>query len=204
MPRIDDYLKARKLSVASLRRVSFEAIVHRSGFESESSHIIKVPFLDQVYHVRYPEFNFENRQDTSKEVPIQEQILILHYMEGSGAGPLTGRWVSYREIPGASFYYAAFLKRAVEPIKKAFGYNPTPLVEAVRPLGGVKVEAGDAGYQFQVFPGVPLQLILHAGDDEFPPEANILFDGNLERIFSPEDIAWMAGMVAYRLIALAR
>ena len=34
--------------------------------------------------------------------------------------------------------------------------------------------------------------------------ANILFDKNIGRILSPEDVAWLAGMVVYRLMALAR
>jgi hypothetical protein len=55
-----------------------------------------------------------------------------------------------------------------------------------------------------VLPGVPLQLILWAADDEFPAEANILFDKNIGQIFLPEDVAWLAGMVVYRLMALAR
>jgi hypothetical protein len=51
---------------------------------------------------------------------------------------------------------------------------------------------------------VPLRLVLYLGDDEFPAEANILFDQSVGKILSPEDIAWMAGMLAYRLIALSR
>ena len=204
MPRVDDYINAKKLSVEALEQEAFDAIVHRSGFEPVEPHIFKVPFLDQIYHVGYPEFNFINQDDTAKEVPIQEQILILHYMQASEIKPLTARWVSYREIPGASFYFAAFVKRAVDPVKKVFGYNITPLADAVRPLGGEKIEAGDAGYEFRVFPAVPLQLIVYMGDDEFPPEANILFDENIGQIFPSEDIAWMAGMVVYRLIALSK
>jgi len=204
MPRIDDYINAKKLSVEALCEESFETLTDRSGFEPLEAHIFRAPFLDQVYHIDYPDFNFINQRDTSKEVPIQEQILILHYMEATEVKPPSGQWVSYREIPGASFYFAAFVKRAIDPVKKVFGYNITPLAEAVRPLGGEKIEAGDAGYEFQVFPAVPLQLIVYTGDDEFPPEANILFDENIGQMLPPEDIAWMAGMVVYRLIALSK
>jgi hypothetical protein len=51
---------------------------------------------------------------------------------------------------------------------------------------------------------VPLQMVLYVGDDEFPAEANILFDPSIERLLSAEDIAWMAGMLVYRMIALSR
>jgi len=62
----------------------------------------------------------------------------------------------------------------------------------------------DVGFEFKVFPKVPLQLILWEGDDEFPPEASILFDETIGEILSPEDVAWLSGMLVYRLIALSR
>jgi hypothetical protein len=68
----------------------------------------------------------------------------------------------------------------------------------------VALEVGDAGFEFCVFPNVPIRLVLYAGDEEFPAEANILFERGIELGLSPEDVAWMAGMLVYRLIALAR
>jgi hypothetical protein len=49
-----------------------------------------------------------------------------------------------------------------------------------------------------------LQIILWEGDEEFSPEANILFYDTIGDILSPEDFAWLAGMLVYRLMALAR
>ena len=53
-------------------------------------------------------------------------------------------------------------------------------------------------------PLVPLALILWKGDDEFPPEGNILFDRSITSIFSAEDVAWLSGMVVYPLAGMAR
>jgi len=50
---------------------------------------------------------------------------------------------------------------------------------------------------------VPLQLVLWEGDEEFSSEANILFDENIGDVLSPEDAAWLAGMLVYRLISLS-
>jgi hypothetical protein len=118
---------------------------------------------------------------------------------------LPGRqWVSYREIPGASFYFSAFVKRAIDPLKNVFGQNPASLTNAAGHLNANPIEPGDVGFEFSVLPKVPLQLVLYAGDDEFPPEANILFDRSIGDILSPEDIAWLAGMLVYRLIAISK
>ena len=203
MPRIDDYINARKLAVEKLSRESFETIAQRSGFKPSDGQSLHIPFLDRTYLVSYPLFEFKDQTEGEKEIPIQEQVLILHYLMAVEVPDLSGRWVSYREIPGASFYFGAFVKRAVDPLKKVFGQNISGFSRVSEKLGARIIENGDAGFEFRVLPAVPLQLILWEGDDEFPAEANILFDETIGRILSPEDVAWLAGMVVYRLMALS-
>jgi Domain of unknown function (DUF3786) len=203
MPRIDDYINARNLAVEKLTGESFEKIGGRSGFEPSDGDSLQIPFLDRIYRVSHPRFEFTDQVDSQKEVPIQEQVLILHYLMAAEFPDLSRQWVSYREIPGASFYFGAFIKRAVDPLKKVFGQNITGFTRSAEKLKASKIENGDAGFEFRMLPAVPLQLILWEGDDEFPAEANILFDKTIGRILSPEDIAWLAGMVVYRLIALS-
>ena len=203
MPRIDDYKNARKLAIEKLATESFDAIRQRSGIEAGAVNQFRVAFLNRVYGIRFPELEFEDEAEPEKEIPIQEQILILHYMLAAAPPRLTGNWISYREIPGASFYYSAFVKRAIDPLKNIFGQNLEGLLSASALLGGRKIDTGDAGYEFWLLPNVPVRLILWAGDDEFPAAANIVFDENISGILSPEDIAWLVGMLVYRLIALA-
>lgn len=204
MPRIDDYKKARRLAIDKLATESFESILQRTGFETSEVDQFRVVFLDRVYAIDFPGLEFEDEAGSEKEVPIQEQILILHYMSATAPPPLTGNWISYREIPGASFYYSAFVRRAIDPLKNIFGQNAEGLLKAGKLLGGWKIDTGDVGYEFRLLPNVPVRLILWAGDDEFPAAANILFDQNIGGILSPEDIAWLAGMLVYRLIALSK
>jgi hypothetical protein len=204
MARIDDYINARNLTVEKLTKIPLDKILHTSGFESTDRDTIGVPFLDSVYRVGYPDFGFSDESAEKKEVPIQEQVLILHYLMALNGRDLKEKWIAYREIPGASFYYSAFVKRAIDPLKKVFGTNLPGLAKAADRLNGAAIQSGDVGYQFRIFPKVPLQLILWEGDDEFPPEANILFDQIIGELLSPEDVAWLAGMVVYRLIALSQ
>jgi hypothetical protein len=204
MPRIDDYKNARKLAIDKLVTESFGKILRRTGFESAADDLFRIPFLNRAYRVSFPKLEFEDEADFQKEVPIQEQILILHYMRSLSPPFLTGKWVSYREIPGASFYYSAFVKRAIDPLKKAFGNHAERLLPAAEILGGQTIDSGDAGFEFRPLPHVPVRLILWAGDEEFPAEANMVFDENIKDILSAEDIAWLAGMLVYRLIALSQ
>lgn len=203
MARIDDYIAAKKIAVQKLADETFSTIAKRTGFELPEPNVLRVPFLDRVYSIHFPGFDFSDEKYGEKEAPIQEQILILHYMLAPETPGPTGNWVAYREIPGAAFYFSAFVKRAVDPLKKTFGRNAAGLKQASLQLGGKAVEPGDAAFEFSLFPRVRIRLILWEGDAEFAPEANILFDDAVGKIFSPEDLAWLAGMLVYRLMALS-
>ncbi|HEX5682055.1 MAG TPA: DUF3786 domain-containing protein [Desulfobacterales bacterium] len=203
MPRIDDYLGALALVREQLTAEPFERIVARSGFEPADGSTLCVPFLNRVYRVSGTGFAFVDAAAAARDVPLQEQILILHYLMARSPAAVAGDWVAYRELPGAAFYFAAFVKRAIDPLKKAFGQNIAGLAAAAGRLMGRPVEPGDAGFEFRVFPKVPVRLILYAGDAEFAPEANILFDRSIGGMLSPEDIAWLSGMLVYRLIGLS-
>ena len=204
MPRIDDYITARKIAVETLSEQALDEISKRSGFELEDETWFRIPFLNRVYRAHFPDLDFTDPAENGIEIPIQEQILILHYMLAPGAYPLAGQWVAYREIPGASFYFSAFVKRAIDPVKNVFGQNLTGLSDTAAQLNGRAIEPGDVGFEFDVLPNVPLQLILYAADEEFPAEASILFDRTIGEILSPEDIAWLAGMLVYRLISISK
>jgi hypothetical protein len=201
MARIDDYVAAKKLAVEKLASDPLETIASRSGFEADGADAFRISFLGRIFRVSHPEYDFT--VEGEGEVPIQEQVLILHYLLAPGE-TVSGNWMAYREIPGASFYFSAFVKRAVDPLKKVFGGDVSILERAAEKLGGRAIDAGDAGFEFDVFPRVPIQLILWEGDEEFPPEANILFDEIVGGQLSPEDIAWLAGMLVYRLMGLAK
>lgn len=204
MARVDDYKNAKKIALETLLTYSFNDMANQSGFDALEDSVLKVPFLNREFRLSYPDFIFKDISDVDKEVPIQEQVLILHYLMAESANTPTGNWVSYREIPGASFYYSAFTKRAIDPLKKVFGDNISALKEASLSLNGSPVDIGDAGFDFRVFPRAPVRMIVWHGDDEFPSEANILFDETIGKMLSPEDIAWMAGMLVYRLISISK
>ncbi len=144
-------------------------------------------------------------QDSDETLSLQQQVLILHYLDGAETAPATGEWVSYQEIPDGRFYLDAFLRRAKNPMVQVFGENPEVLVKLTMKAYGAKpLDQGDVGVTVQALPKVPVALILWRGDDEFPPEGTILFDRNVSHILSAEDVAWLSGMIIYPLIGMAK
>ncbi|MFH0731082.1 MAG: DUF3786 domain-containing protein [Pseudomonadota bacterium] len=208
MARVDDYINAKKMAVKTLSAVPFKQIAQRAGFTSDADNFFLVRFLDRTYLITYPDFEFKetsaDKGDGALEIPLQEQVLILHYMMAETDARPVDKWVAYREIPGASFYFGPFTKRAIDPLKKVFGNHLSGFHAAAAKLAGKPISDGDAGYEFNIFPKVPVRLIVWEGDEEFAPEGNILFDESIGGILPVEDVAWLAGMVVYRLAALSR
>jgi len=124
---------------------------------------------------------------------------LLHYLEKRLAGlpPLTGRWISFKELESGEQYFPAFRKRSIDLVLNKYGRRVEDIFLALDRGAAVgKAGQGDAGVIVEAFPGVPLQVILWKGDEEFPAEATILFDESIRGIFRTEDVAVLAGFTA--------
>jgi hypothetical protein len=128
-------------------------------------------------------------------------ILILHYLSKkiNGLPELTGDWVSFKELSGIEGYGLAFRKRAIEPIIRKYGSRPAELLTVLERLPAKKVQTGDVSIVLEAFEGVPVLIELWASDEEFGPEANMLFDKSITGIFCTEDTVVLAGLVASAL-----
>lgn len=206
MPRIDDYKAAIALAVAELKNLNPKRLAGRSRceffFEAGQEGII-VPYFGQGRRVSWPEIGVAPVNGPG-DLPLTEQILILHYLLKTTGKLLTGKNIDFRQVPEGSFYWSAFVSRAKKPLLETFGRDLGLYLEVAARLGGEAQELGDAAARFLAFPLVPITHVLWRGDEEFPPEANILFDETIAQHLPTEDIAALAGASVYRLMAAAR
>jgi hypothetical protein len=124
-------------------------------------------------------------------------------VQASGA-PLTGRQITYRDLPGGMVYYPTFTKRTIQPVIKTFGEKPELLVKAGSAVAARPGQTGDASLVVDVFPRVPLTVILWKGDSEFPAQANLLFDASITGYLEAEDVTIVCETLAWRLVNAAR
>lgn len=207
MARVDDYIKAVEIGKNELMGKDPERIARQSGAtytQGEHGHaVLSIDFLNKIIEISWPEMAFSYNVECG-EVPIQQQVLLLHYLNLSNPVEISGDWIAYQEIPDGKFYLDAFVRRAKNPMVQGFGNNPELLVELAKEVyGGTPSDQGDVGVTIQALPLIPVALILWKGDDEFSPEGTILFDRNVSQVLSAEDIAWLAGMIIYPLLGMA-
>jgi hypothetical protein len=158
---------------------------------------ISVKFLADEYDV---DVAARKVLSLSCNVPAKDYtaILLLHYLikKLKGLPVLSGEWVDFKELSAIEGYQSAFRKRVIERIIRKYGTNPEALLTVLERFPGKRVDQGDIGIVLEVCAGVPVLIELWRPDEEFGPEANILFDKNVKEIFCIEDIVVLAEFVA--------
>jgi len=206
VPRIDDYIQSRALAVEELKAKSPSEVAARSQAKYEvrqGQEGLILPYFGRPYWIGWPEVEVVYLEGEG-EVNIQEQILMLHYLVTTQGKPLTGKTIDFRQVPAGEFYHSAFVQRARVPLLKVFGHNLELYRQAAAMMGGVKLDLGDAAATYQALPLVPITHVLWQGDDEFEPEANIIFDESIVTHLATEDVAALSGFSVYRLFGAAR
>ena len=166
----------------------------------DSADVITVNFLGDEYSV---DTKKRKIMSLSCNVPAKDfyAILILHYLSSrqNGLPAPTGEWLDFKEISGLEGYGAAFRARCIEPIIKKYGTQPKHILQVLLHLPAQEVRQGDVGIVVKVFDGVPVLVTLWGADEEFGPDANMLFDRSITKIFCTEDIVVLGQIVAHQL-----
>lgn len=165
----------------------------------DSQQLIIVEYLNQSYQITLPDVEI-SLVDSGEEVPIRDKILILHYLTQAKGSPLANEVIAYKQLPEGSNYFPTFYKRAIKPLVDHFGGQPHRLIDTAGKLGGYKVDYGDVAVTISAFSRVPVTLVLWRGDEEFPPEGNILFDATVSDYLSTEDINVLCEIIAWKLV----
>ena len=93
----------------------------------------------------------------------------------------------FREMPWGEMYIQPYTGRVLTRAAFTFGTKVAKFAAACEKMGAIRLPHGDAGYQFDFLGGYRMQIMVYAGDDEFPPSAQVLYSDNFESGFAAED-----------------
>lgn len=212
LPKQNNYEVAYDRAVETLAATDPALIRERTGADAAKGKIV-IPYFDQTATLTFPgnsgvssETEDGVRTDlhwSGAEVKFSEKILILHYLTTLGSGETKGELIPFKRLPGASFYNATYRKRGPNIIRDVFGYEPEKLLAVIDRSCVQEGSLGDVCLKIQVFPKIEAVVVLHKGDDEFPPECTILYSDVIENLLPLEDVAVLAGRVASKLMKWA-
>jgi len=204
LPTEQGYKSAYKLACEQLKNCDIEEQCQRSGAQFkviDSKKVITVEYLNKPYQIVLPDVAI-SALGSKEEVPLKGKILILHYFTQAKGTPMTGKLITFKELPAGANYFPTFSKRAIRPLIERFGTEPHLLQAAARKLGGYKADYGDVAVTIDAFRRIPITLVLWRGDEEFSPEGSILFDKSISDYLPTEDINVLCETIAWKLVRL--
>jgi len=156
---------------------------------------ITMNLLGEEFIVTHPDFTIVGPSPLTNP----ERILFLRYLlDGRYSLPM-GQYLTYREFPWGDVYLQQFTGRCIKRFAFSYGFKPDLLHKVMEQMPAKKLSRSDAGYEVRLTNDLTIQFLLWVGDDEFPPNAQILFSDNFRYAFTAEDMANIGDIVLGRM-----
>ena len=157
------------------------------AFDAEKG-LFALRLLYADYQIKWPTFDIRSEDASAFALScLPAQVLILRYLLEGRYSEGSGRFKTYRELPWGEVYVKPFTGRCLNRAAYAFGTRLEAFRRAVGAWPAIPLNRGDAGFQLVFMPGYDIQLLIWEGDDEFPPNCQLLFSDNFPLAFSAED-----------------
>nr|MBQ8244771.1 DUF3786 domain-containing protein [Oscillospiraceae bacterium] len=145
-----------------------------------------VTLLGREFAVAHPEYAIR-ALDGGKLPPLPTQTFLLRYLLESRDVAWKGEWKTFREMPWGEMYIKPYTGRVLTRAAFTFGTRVAAFKAAAEKMGAEPVKHSDAGYRFVLIGGYQMQILVWEGDEEFPPNAQVLYSDNFADGFAAED-----------------
>lgn len=146
----------------------------------------RVTLLGRTFAISHPDCVF-TALDGGSLPPLPTRTFLLRYLLESKTLPFGGSWKTFREMPWGEMYIKPYTGRVLTRAAFTFGTRVNAFRAAAQKLGATALPHGDAGFQFDLIGPYRMQILVWEGDDEFPPNAQVLYSDNFADGFAPED-----------------
>ena len=145
-----------------------------------------VTLLGRQYAISHPTYAI-TPLDGGDVPPLPVQTFLLRYLLESKAVVWEGQWKTFREMPWGEMYIKPYTGRVLTRAAFTFGTRVDAFRAACEKMGAMPLQHGDAGYQFALVGDYTMQILVWEGDDEFPPNAQVIYSDNFAQGFAAED-----------------
>ena len=167
------------------RQLNPQEAVSRTGVQWDGKEFY-VNLLGRDYAIAHPNYAIR-ALDEGKLPPLSVQTFLLRYLLESKAASWNGEWKTFQEMPWWEMYIKPYTGRVLTRAAFTFGTRVAAFRAACEKLGAEAVKHGDAGYQFRLVGDFWMQILVWEGDEEFPPNTQVLYSGNFADGFAAED-----------------
>jgi hypothetical protein len=187
-----------------LRQADPEDIARRTGVR-RCQNLFRLPYFNQEAVA-----DLEQQRVLRVGAPEEEpgfricliSLLYLLYVDTTELGPPR----SPLELPGATTFFQKRGPHAIPsaPLEERFGRDLSGFFQVGELLGAERRSSGDGGLAFQVFPKLPVEVILWEADEEFPAQVSFTVPSNLDRFWQLDAVLGLMGLVVKEMLRVGR
>lgn len=176
--RSKDELDAyRAKMIEQIMRLDFQEVAERIGARINGD-VLSVPVLGK-------NFGIHRNGTFITDIHINPWVVspLLDYVLKCSGVPVTGEWISFREIAGGKEKYALFKKRGEDVLKQLGDKYPNFFNDIVHMFSGKSVEerfASDVSVVLYPFPLVPVMICYWQAEDGLASSLNVFFDKSVD------------------------
>ncbi len=145
-----------------------------------------VKLLGREFAISHPNYTI-TAADGGALPPLPTQTFLLRYLLECKDVTWAGEWKTFREMPWGEMYIKPYTGRVLTRAAFTLGTRLDAFRAAAEKMDATAVPHGDAGYLFELVSGYRMQILAWAGDEEFPPNAQVLYSDNFAEGFAAED-----------------
>lgn len=181
-----------------LKLISQEDLIIKSGVACKNDQLVIDAFF-QEFEIDQKTFIIRNSKNDPESIMVQS--IILSYLTTSDGTPSSEKLISFRELPEGNKYCHAFESYTSGRLAKHFQQDLGKFSNACLKAGGISVNIGDAGFNFNVLPRIKITVVYYLGDETFSSSVSLLFDSNVSHYMVTAGLASIGAALAEIIVS---
>lgn len=126
-------------------------------------------------------------------------LFVIYYLLNAKETIMQNEWISEKDIPGGSTFFRGPHEIPTSWISEKFNNRLSDFKLVCEKTGGIELKKADAAFYFLITPRLPISLLFWDGDEDFPPEAKIMYDKSMIALLSLDIIFALAVAICDRI-----
>jgi hypothetical protein len=189
-----------KIYFQELAKQKPEGICRRSGcVYNDIKDAYSLSVWGDQYVINPNEFKIDRISKNDQRPHEYFYLFIIYYLLNSKDIEMGNEWISEKDIPGGVTFFRGPHAIPVHLISKRYGNDIDEFKKRCEQLGGIPVDMAGAAYAFNITSRIRVAVLYWEGDEEFPPEAKILYDKTIIEHLSLDVIFALAVEICTRI-----
>ena len=202
MGAVSNYEKMKLAMAESFLQYDQKKMIQKFSLQTDRD-FLYITFLNRPYRVDRASGRVQWLDDsfeTQHEADYNEAMTIYDVLcNAKDNSHLAGDFVNINALTGLQTGNLSKNVSFFQQTADSFQGKTQQLARACEALSGVKLDHGDAAYQLELFPFLPVILRFWDADEEFPPSLQILVDRNTLEYMHYETLMFALGHLFRRL-----